>query len=175
MACRRGTWNAAICDAMRPEEGDVVVAGKRGLSAFPRTDLEAHLRARGIETVALGGFMANCCVESTMREAFERGFNVVTLTDCVATTSVAGYRAAVDITYPLFSTPMNAASFRTNIRDTLKLKGNTALSPEKPLLRTSMRAPQPVPGWKVTSVSPDVYQLGPWFVDVRHGVQGMER
>ena len=64
---------------MRPEEGDVVVAGKRGLSAFPRTDLEAHLRAHDIETVALGGFMANCCVESTMREAFERGFNVVTL------------------------------------------------------------------------------------------------
>ena len=39
--------------------------------------------------------MANCCVESTMREAFEKGFNVVTLTDCVATTSVAGYRAEI--------------------------------------------------------------------------------
>ena len=151
----------------------MVVAGKRGLSAFPRTDLEAHLRAHDIETVALGGFMANCCVESTMREAFERGFNVITLTDCVATTSVAGYRAAVDITYPLFSTPMNADSFRTNIRETLKLKSNTTLSLEKPL-RASMRAPQPVPGWTVTSVAPDVYQIGPWFVDVRHGVQGTE-
>ena len=83
---------------MKPKEEDVVVAGKRGLSAFPRTDLEAHLRAHDIETVALGGFMANCCVESTMREAFERGFNVVTLTDCVATTSVAGYRGAIQLT-----------------------------------------------------------------------------
>ena len=92
----------------------------------------------------------------------------------MATTSVAGYRAAVDITYPLFSTPMNADSFRTNIRETLKLKGNTTLSPEKPLLRTSVRVPQPVPGWTVTSVAPDVYQIGPWFVDVRHGVQGTE-
>ena len=34
--------------------------------------------------------MANCCVESTMREAFEKGYNVITLTDCVATTSAAG-------------------------------------------------------------------------------------
>ena len=92
----------------------------------------------------------------------------------MATTSVAGYRAAVDITYPLFSTPMNADSFRTNIRETLKLKGSTTLSPEKPLLGTSMRTPQPVPGWTVTSVAPDVYQIGPWFVDVRHGVQGTE-
>ena len=90
----------------------------------------------------------------------------------VATASIAGYRAAVDITYPLFSTPMNADSFRTNIRETLKLKSTTIgiLSPEKPLLR----APQPVPGWRVTSVAPDVYQIGPWFVDVRHGVQGTE-
>ena len=50
-----------------------------------------------------------------MRDACEKGFNVVTLTDCVATTSLAGYRAAVDITYPFFSTPMNAASFVANV------------------------------------------------------------
>ena len=50
-----------------------------------------------------------------MREACEKGFNVVTLTDCVATTSLAGYKAAVEITYPFFSTPMNAASFADNI------------------------------------------------------------
>jgi nicotinamidase-related amidase len=46
--------------------------------------------------------MANCCVESTMRDAYERGFNVITLTDCVATTSMAGYDACVGITYPFF-------------------------------------------------------------------------
>ena len=55
----------------------------------------APSKAHNIETIALGGFMANCCVESTMREAFEKGFNVVTLTDCVATTSMAGYRAEI--------------------------------------------------------------------------------
>eukprot|EP00959_Pyramimonas_sp_CCMP1952_P086343 1805907-Pyramimonas_sp.AAC.1 len=51
-----------------------------------------------------------------MREACEKGFNLVTLTDCVATTSSAGYKAAVEITYPFFSTPMNAASFLANVK-----------------------------------------------------------
>ena len=68
------------------------VIGKHGLSAFLNTDLEQQLKAYGIETLALAGFMANCCVESTMRTACEKGFNVITLTDCVATTSMQGYR-----------------------------------------------------------------------------------
>jgi nicotinamidase-related amidase len=75
---------------MTPEAGDVVIVGKTGLSAFPNSDLEERLKSDGIETLALGGFMANCCVESTMREAYEKGFNVITLSDCVATTSAAG-------------------------------------------------------------------------------------
>merc|ERR550514_478566 len=82
-----GTWNAEFCESMRPKEGDLVVTGKKGLDAFPGTDLEKLLVGSGIETLALGGFLTNCCVESTMRTACEKGFNVVTLTDCTAATS----------------------------------------------------------------------------------------
>ena len=35
------------------------------------------LRARGITTIALGGFLTNCCVESTMRSGYEKGYEVV--------------------------------------------------------------------------------------------------
>ena len=38
-------------------------------------------------TVAIAGFLTNCCVESTMRTAYEKGFDVYTLTDCTATVS----------------------------------------------------------------------------------------
>jgi len=57
---------------MQPQPGDVVVQNKRGLDAFPGTDLEAQLKANGIETVVLAGFLTNCCVESTMRTAYEK-------------------------------------------------------------------------------------------------------
>merc|ERR1712187_201795 len=106
-----GTWNAEICVAMRPHQQDVVIVGKTGLDAFPGTDLEAQLKAHGIETIVLAGFLTNCCVESTMRTAFEKGFNVVTLTDCTATTSKDGQKAAVEGTYGMFSAPMCAAEF----------------------------------------------------------------
>merc|ERR1712048_82781 len=106
-----GTWNTEFCDSMRPEQQDVVVVGKKGLDAFPGTDLESQLRAHGIETVVLAGFLTNCCVESTMRTAFENGFNVVTLTDCTAATSKEGQKAAIEGTYGMFSTPMSAADF----------------------------------------------------------------
>ena len=62
----QGTWNAQICDIMKPQSGDVVVLGKHGLSAFSNTDLENQLKANGIETLVLGGFMANCCMESRL-------------------------------------------------------------------------------------------------------------
>merc|ERR1712048_895088 len=102
------TWNADICASMKPEMQDVVVVGKKGLDAFPGTDLEAQLKAHDIETLVLAGFLTNCCVESTMRTAFEKGFNVVTLTDCTATTSMEGQKAAVEGTFGMFSTPMCA-------------------------------------------------------------------
>ena len=62
-----GSWNAAFCEKMTPKPGDIVVQGKKGLDSFPGTDLEETLKAKGIETVALAGFLTNCCVESTMR------------------------------------------------------------------------------------------------------------
>lgn len=112
-----GTWNSEICEAMTPESSDVIVTGKKGLDAFPETDLEAQLRAHGIETIALGGFLTNCCVESTMRTAYEKGFNVITLTDCTATTSMEGQKAAAEGTYSMFSVPHSAAEFVEKLGD----------------------------------------------------------
>ena len=83
----KGSWGAEIIDELAPEKTDIVVEGKRGLDTFASTNLDFILRSRGIRNVALGGFLTNCCVESTMRSAYEKGFNVFTLTDCVAATS----------------------------------------------------------------------------------------
>jgi len=110
-----GTWNAEFCTAMQPKSGDLVVTGKRGLDAFPGTDLERLLIQNGIETLAIGGFLTNCCVESTMRTACEKGFNVVTLTDCCATTSEDGQKAAVEGTFGMFSSPEVSTAFLASI------------------------------------------------------------
>ena len=106
----KGSWGAEICDQMAPEEGDIVVEGKRGLDTFATTNLDFILRARGIDTIALGGFLTNCCVESTMRTAYEKGYDVITLTDCTAATSDEEQQAAVTNDYPMFSTVMSSSA-----------------------------------------------------------------
>jgi ureidoacrylate peracid hydrolase len=108
---RKGTWGAEFADEMRPREGDLVVEGKRGLCAFASTNLDFILRGRGVENVVLGGFLTNCCVESSMRTAYEKGFNVFTLTDCVAATSEEEHRVAIEKDYPMFSHPVEHNEF----------------------------------------------------------------
>jgi len=197
----RGTWGAELCPPLRPEgwtekdwatwgseqvsdevkavtKVDVLVKGKRGLSAFPGTDLLEKLQARGVETIALAGFMANCCVESTMREACERGFNVITLTDCVATTSMAGYNACTNITYPFFSTPMTSVSFLAAVRCALEEECKAAALAElgenlqhcDACCRPAKRRKQETSEWAFSQVASDVFQAGPWFVDVRQSI-----
>jgi nicotinamidase-related amidase len=111
-----GSWGAAIVDDLAPEEGDIVVEGKRGLDTFASTNLDFILRHTGVETIALGGFLTNCCVESTMRTGYENGYKVVTLTDCVAATSAEGHDNAIAYDYPMFSEPMTSSAFIEELR-----------------------------------------------------------
>jgi nicotinamidase-related amidase len=112
----KGEWGAEIVDALAPQEGDVVVEGKRGLDTFATTNLDFILRARGIDTIALGGFLTNCCVESTMRSGYEKGYKVITLSDCVAATSPEEHQNAIKFDYPMFSEVMTAEAFTQELQ-----------------------------------------------------------
>jgi nicotinamidase-related amidase len=111
----KGSWGAAFVEDVAPLPGDIVLEGKRGLDAFASTNLDFILRSKGVHTVVLGGFLTNCCVESTMRSAYEKGFEVVTLTDCVGATSEAEHTNAITYDYPMFSKPMTAKEFATTL------------------------------------------------------------
>jgi ureidoacrylate peracid hydrolase len=107
----KDSWGAAIVDELAPAAGDIVIEGKRGLDTFASTNLDFILRSKGITTLVLGGFLTNCCVESTMRSGYENGYQVITLSDCVAATSVEEHDNALKFDYPMFSQPMTSAEF----------------------------------------------------------------
>lgn len=111
----KGSWGAAIVNDLAPTEGDIVVEGKRGLDTFASTNLDFILRSKGITTIALGGFLTNCCVESTMRSGYENGYRVITLSDCVAATSTEEHDNALKYDFPMFSQPMNSTDFITEL------------------------------------------------------------
>ena len=105
----KGSWGAEIVDELAPAAGDIVIEGKRGLDTFASTNLDFILRSKGISTLVLGGFLTNCCVESTMRTGYENGYRVITLNDCVAATSIEEHENALKYDYPMFSVPMSSA------------------------------------------------------------------
>src|ERR1700683_1886173 len=111
----KDSWGAAITDELAPEAGDIVIEGKRGLDTFASTNLDFILRSKGIKTLVLGGFLTNCCVESTMRSGYENGYEVITLSDCVAATSEAEHDNALRFDFPMFSKPMTSTEFIASI------------------------------------------------------------
>lgn len=79
----RGEAGHDFVDELRPHAGETVI-DKPGFSAFFRTDLEAILARAGVSHVVLCGVTTQCCVQSTLREAVDRGFYCLTLADCCA-------------------------------------------------------------------------------------------
>ena len=102
-------WSSTICDEMKPVEGDLICIGKSGLCGFASTNLDFILRQNKIRNVVLCGFLTNCCVESTMRTAYEKGYRVYTLKDCCFATSIEAQEAAYQHTFGMFSFLLKSA------------------------------------------------------------------
>ena len=113
----KGSWGAEIVDVLKPQPGDIIVEGKRGLDGFATTNLDFILRSRKIDTIALGGFLTNCCVESTMRTGYELGYNVITVKDCAATVSEQAQTGAIEHDFPMFSHPMTHDEFVSSLAE----------------------------------------------------------
>ena len=112
----KGTSAVDFHPMMQPDgDKDMIVDGKLGLCAFFSTNLDFRLRQKGIKNVVLGGLLTNCCIESTMRTAYEHGYHVYTLKDCTAATSVAAHENAFENNFGMFSTITNAAEVKAAV------------------------------------------------------------
>jgi len=82
-----------------PREGDIVIT-KRQWGAFYGTELELQLRRRRIGTLILGGIATNFGVESTARDAYERGYEQVFVEDAMAALTAEAHHFAVTTIFP---------------------------------------------------------------------------
>jgi len=110
-----GEWGADFAESMMPKPGDLVVKGKSGLCGFASTNLDFLLRQKGAKNVVLGGFLTNCCVESTMRSAYEMGYKVYTLKDCMAATNLDAHEATLEHNFGMFSIPTTSEDVKAAI------------------------------------------------------------
>jgi ureidoacrylate peracid hydrolase len=76
----KGGWDYALVDALKPQEGDIVIAKTR-YSGFFNSTFDSTLRSRGIRNLVFTGIATNVCVESTLRDGFHLEYFGIVLAD----------------------------------------------------------------------------------------------
>lgn len=111
--CIRGSWDAEIVEDLKPNFDDHVVIKRRD-SVFQDTEVEVWLRSLGIDSIIFAGIDTSICVESSLRDAFNHGYDVVLISDATASNNLNHYNSTLDTIRNYYGLVMNLDEFIGN-------------------------------------------------------------
>lgn len=107
----RGTHWAEILPEIAPTDGDLVLP-KTTYSAFQSSDIEVILQERGITTLYITGLHTDCCCRHTSGDAFQRGIDLVWVTDALQAFTEEAHQGGLDY-YKMYYATNPERQFKT--------------------------------------------------------------
>jgi nicotinamidase-related amidase len=107
----KGTKWAEIVPELAKQPGDLDIP-KTTYSGFQCSDMESQLRSKGIDTLYICGLHTDCCCRHTSGDAFQKGFNLVWVTDCMQAFTREGHESGLEYFKTWYATDPES-QFRT--------------------------------------------------------------
>ena len=108
--CIRGTWDARIIDELKPANTDHIVIKRRD-SAFQDTEIEVWLKSIKVDTLVFCGIDTAVSVESSLRDGFNRGYDVILISDATTSISKKKYESTLDNVKEYYGLVMDSKEF----------------------------------------------------------------
>ena len=114
--CVSGTWDAQTIDEIKPKKDDHVIIKRRD-SAFQDTELRVWLQSVGITALVFCGVDTSICVETSIRDAFNLGYDIVLISDATASGIKNHYETTLDRVRDYYGLQMNYDRFTTMVNN----------------------------------------------------------
>jgi ureidoacrylate peracid hydrolase len=125
----RGTWDADTIDEIKPTEKDLIVIKRRD-GAFQDTELRVWLQSEGINTLVFCGIDTSICVETSLREAFNIGYDVILVSDATASGNKRHYETTLERVQDYYGLVLDSERFYKLINSLEDLKSGKMASNE---------------------------------------------
>jgi ureidoacrylate peracid hydrolase len=119
--CVRGTWDAKTIDEITPADSDHVVIKRRD-SAFQDTELRVWLQSEGVNTLIICGVDTSICVETSLRDAFNIGYDVILIADATASGINKHYETTLERVRDYYGLVMTVERFFRIVNSLKKVK-----------------------------------------------------
>ncbi len=119
--CIRGTWDGLTIDELKPKENDPIVIKRRD-SAFQDTEFRVWLQSEGINLLVFTGIDTSICVETSLRDGFNIGYDVALISDATASGNKEHYKTTLQRVRDYYGLVMSIDRFKKAINNLDKIR-----------------------------------------------------